>query len=81
MPCYILVLCGVACGSDAKASSVNQIFKDLVLDEERGVVMCKEAVFRVKKNGEVDFGVSLHVPLTFPQCRKPFIDDNVLTGN
>ena len=32
--------------------------------------MCKEAVFRVKKNGKVDFGVSLHVPLTFPPSKR-----------
>jgi len=67
---YILVLYVIASGKDMKVSSVNQLLKDIKLDEKRGAMIYREAGFTVKKSGSGDVGVSLSVPLTFPPPKR-----------
>jgi hypothetical protein len=66
---YILVLYAIASGNEIKAPSVNQLCKDLKLDEKQAMAVYREAGFTVKKNG-VDISVSLSVPLTFPPPKR-----------
>lgn len=67
---YILVLYVIGSGKDMKVASVNQLLKDIKLDEKRGVMIYREAGFTVKKSGSGDVGVTLTVPLTFPPPRR-----------
>jgi hypothetical protein len=55
---------------DMAVSSVNQLLKDVKLDERRAMMCYREAGFTVKKNGKKEIGVSLSVPLTFPPPKR-----------
>lgn len=66
---YILVLYIIASG-DMKASNVNQLIKDIKMDEKKAMLIYREAGFTVKKSSTGDIGVSLSVPLTFPPPKR-----------
>jgi hypothetical protein len=66
---YILISYVIASGSDMKATSINQLCKDMKMDEKNASAIYREAGFAVKKSG-VDIGVSLSVPLTFPPPKR-----------
>ena len=66
---YILVLYIIASG-DMKASTINQLIKDIKMDEKKAMLIYREAGFTVKKSGKGDIGVSLSVPLTFPPPKR-----------
>jgi hypothetical protein len=68
---HILILYVISSGGKEMAvSSVNQLLKDVKLDERRAMMCYREAGFTVKKNGKKEIGVSLSVPLTFPPPKR-----------
>ncbi|KAL9189491.1 hypothetical protein ACHAXT_009166 [Thalassiosira profunda] len=68
---FVLILYVIAAGGrDMKASSLNQLCKDLKLDVKDASMMLREAGFVVKKSGVGDIGVSLPVPLKFPPPKR-----------
>jgi hypothetical protein len=67
---HILILYVIASGNDMKASCVNQLIKDIKIDEKRAMMIYREAGFTVKKGSNGDIGVSLSVPLTFPPPKR-----------
>ena len=67
---YILILFVIASGNEMKVSSINQLCRDIKLDEKEAMLFLREAGFTVKKSGGGDIGVSLSVPLTFPPPKR-----------
>jgi len=67
---HILILFVIASGNEMKVSSINQLCRDIKLDEKEAMLFLREAGFTVKKSGGGDIGVSLSVPLTFPPPKR-----------
>ena len=67
---YILILYVIANGNAMKVSSINQLCKDMKLDEKEAMLILREAGFTVKKSGVGDIGVCLSVPLSFPPPKR-----------
>ena len=67
---YMLILYVLASGNEMKVSSINQLCRDMKLDEKEAMTVMREAGFTVKKSGGGDVGVSLSVPLTFPPPKR-----------
>eukprot|EP00970_Alexandrium_tamarense_P020161 scaffold14911_cov186-Alexandrium_tamarense.AAC.3 len=68
--CLILYVIAASNGKDMAVSSINQLCKDMKLDDKKAALFLREAGFVVKKNGVGDLGVSLSVPLTFPPPKR-----------
>ena len=63
---HLLILYVIASGKKMKVPSINQLCKDMKLDDKEAMLVLRAAGFVVKKNGTGDIGASLSVPLTFP---------------
>lgn len=70
LQCHMLILYVIASGSEMKVSSVNQLLKDLNIDERRASLFYREAGFTVSKRNKGEMEVSLKVPLVFPPPKR-----------
>ena len=67
---HLLVLYVIASGKEMKVPSMNQLCKDMKLDDKEASLVLREAGFVVKKSGGGDICVSLSVPLKFPPPKR-----------
>ena len=67
---HLLVLYVIASGKEMKVPSMNQLCKDMKLDDKEASLVLREAGFVVTKSRGGDICVSLSVPLKFPPPKR-----------